>query len=139
MSFSRGIFAGLIAGVIISIVYAIQFQLWSMAFEWFFPLFDTRTFIQGELFPLHFFVAIIWGMIFGLVYSKTNLAFHGDDSWLAIQFAAMFWGLTILPMLLFFWALIKIDAIVLLFWAKSFFIAFILGMIALVKLYKRLP
>lgn len=138
MSFSKSFFSGLIAGIIIAVVYVLLFQFATMFFPEFFPLFDSKVFVQGD-FPLHFFVPIIWGIIFGFIYSKINLVFHGSNASIALQFGLMMWFATIIPMLLFLLMLTQIGQLVLFFWAISFLVAFILGSNALVRMYARLP
>ena len=138
MSFSKSFFSGLIAGIVIAVAYLIQFQFLTMFLPEFFPLFDSRVFVQGD-FPLHFFVPIIWGIVFGFIYSKINLVFHGSNNSVALQFALIMWFATIIPMLLFFLMLIQIGQFILLFWAISFLISFILASNAMVRMYARLP
>ncbi|MDO8538109.1 MAG: hypothetical protein Q7S21_04445 [archaeon] len=138
MSFSKSFFSGLVAGIVIAIVYALVFQFATMFFPEFFPIFDSKVFVQGD-FPLHFFVPIIWGIIFGFIYSKINLIFHGSNNSVAIQFALIMWFATIIPMLLFFLFLIQIGQMILLFWGITFLIAFILASLALVRVFAKLP
>ena len=138
MSFSKSFFSGLIAGIVIAVTYALQFQFWTMFFPEFFPLFDSKIFVQGD-FPLHFFATLVWGIIFGFIYSKINLIFHGSSNSVALQFALMMWFAAIIPMLLFFVFLIQITQTILLFWAISFLVSFILASLALVRFYEKLP